>query len=116
MLGALYAVRTLPLVDGAQLCFPIFGAKRLWTLRMKVEGKETIRAPAGEFKTIHLTGTATRTDTPQQTREIQFWFSDDASRIPVAALGVIQGKPVRAQLVQYTPGRHPSTHGRRLQR
>jgi hypothetical protein len=105
LLSALYTVRHLPLEDGNQICMPIFGARRVWTLRAKVVGRQKIKTPAGEYKTIHLVGAAARLDAPGQSREVEFWFSDDAARIPVAALGIIQNKPVRAQLVNYTAGR-----------
>jgi hypothetical protein len=104
MLATLYGLRGIPLNDGQDLCLPVYGGRRVWLLRAKVMGREKVRTPADEYATIHLQGTAARVDTPGITREVHLWLTDDPARIPVAALGVIQGKPVRAQLVRYTPG------------
>jgi hypothetical protein len=114
MLAALYTVRHLQLDDGEQICMPIFGARRVWMLRAKVNGRVKVKTPGGSFNTIHLKGTATRVDGPNQSREVEFWYSDDAARIPVAAMGLIQNKTVRAQLVNYTPGRSATAKGRKL--
>lgn len=105
LLAALYAVRAMELPDGTELCLPVFAGRRVWTLRAKVEGREKTRTPAGDFSTIRISGTAVRDDAPQVTREVQFWVGDDASRMPVAACGLIQNKPVCANLKAWDPGR-----------
>lgn len=113
MLSALYGVRAMNLADGTEVCLTVFGARRVWTLRAKVKGREPVRTPAGDFQTIHLEGVAVRNDNPKITRELHFWMSDDASKTPVAAFGLVQNKPVRAQLVQYDPGRRKVAQGPR---
>jgi len=105
LLSVLYAARAMALAPGAELCVPVFGARRMWTLRMKVIGRETVRTPAGEFRTLHLSGQAVRLDRAGPTREVHIWLSDDAERIPVAAFGQVQNKPVQAELVRRDPGR-----------
>lgn len=105
MLSALYMVRGIPLKDGEEICIPIFGARRIWHLRAKVAGREPVRTPLGDFQTVHIEGVAIRTDYPKMQREVHFWLTDDATRVPVAAFGLVQNKPVRAQLVKYEPGR-----------
>lgn len=106
MLAALYAVRSMTLTPGLELCIPVFGARRIWMLRAKVAGLEEFSTPAGRFKTTLVSGTATRLDNPKAAaREVHFWIADDEARTPVAAFGLIQGKPVRAQLVSYASGR-----------
>lgn len=111
LLSALYSVRGMNLPDGTELCLPVFAGRRIWILRAKVDGREPVRTPAGDFKTIHLSGTAVRHDNPKVTREVHFWLSDDASRLPVAAFGLVQNKPVRAQLTQYDLGRRKVAQG-----
>jgi len=108
MLGALYQLRTLALADGASFCVPIFGGRRIWVLRGTVVGREPVQTPLGEYKAIHLSATASRLDAPRVSRELHLWITDDAERIPVAAFGILQGKPVRAQLVKYARGRMPA--------
>jgi hypothetical protein len=105
MLATLYLLRSAALAPGEKFCIPVAGARRTWVLRGSVAGRESVTTPLGEYKTIHLAGSAVRLGGPRQEREIHLWLSDDADRIPVAAFGMIQGKPVGAQLVKYTPPR-----------
>jgi hypothetical protein len=104
MLASLYDLRTIPLANGFSFCIPVFGARRIWLLRGSVTGRERITTPLGEYKTIHLSGTATRTEGPPNAREVHLWLTDDADRLPVAAYGMIQGKPVRVELSRRVPG------------
>lgn len=104
MLAVLYGLRTVPLTEGQELCIPVYGGRRIWIIKAKVTGKEKVRTPLDEYSTLHIQGTAARFDSPTTTREVHVWLTDNAERIPVAALGIIQGKPVRAQLVKYTAG------------
>lgn len=105
LLSALYAARGMPFELGREVCVPVFGARRLWTLRMTFVAREPVTTPAGTFRTLHLEGTAVRTDRPDIRREVHLWLADDPSRTPVAAFGMVQGKPVRAQLVSFDPGK-----------
>lgn len=112
LLSALHAARAMPFSVGDEICLPIFGGHRMWTLRMKVVGREPVTTPAGTFDTLHLEGMASRMDT-NHSREVHLWFSDDDARVPVAAFGLIQGKPVRAQLVKWEQGRRVADARRR---
>lgn len=105
MLSALYMVRSMKLPDGEEMCIPIFGAARIWALRAKVAGREKVRTPLGDVQVIHIAGEAVRSDYPSHKREIHFWLTDDAARVPVEAFGLIQNKPVRARMVSYDAGR-----------
>lgn len=113
LLAALYAVRSMDLVDGTELCLPVFGARRVWTLRVKVTGREKARTPAGDFQTIRISGTAVMASNPSVSREVQFWLADDPSHMPVAACGLIQNKPVCANLKAWDPGRRKIAAGPR---
>lgn len=105
LIGALYAARAMPLEVGSELCLPIFGNRQVWILRAKTVERESIDTPAGTFDTLHLEATATRFGTPGTSREVHLWFTDDDRRLPVAAFGEVQNKPVRAQLVGFEAGR-----------
>lgn len=113
LLSALHVARAMPLKEGDTICLPIFAAHRMWTLRMRVMGKEPIHTPVGRFDSLHLEGTAFLQNNPKRQREVHLWFSDDEARIPLAAFGLIQGKPVRAQLVQYEPGKRRNSGSQR---
>ncbi|MBI5543884.1 MAG: DUF3108 domain-containing protein [Deltaproteobacteria bacterium] len=97
--GAIYLFRAIPLTVGQTFCFDVYAIKRIWRLEGKVESKEHVSVPAGEFEAYHLSGLATSV-TGNLKREVHVWISDDARRLPVAALGVIDLGPVRAQLVE----------------
>lgn len=105
LLAALYAVRAMNLPDGTDVCIPVFGARRVWTLRAKVVGREKARTGAGDFQTVRISGSAVRTDNDAIRRDVQFWVTDDPTHLPVAACGLVQNKPVCANLKAWDPGR-----------
>jgi hypothetical protein len=103
--GAIYLMRQLPLKEGTQLCFDVYGIRRMWRVWGTVQPREHVSLPLGEFESWHLAGTAARLDLPAMRREIHVWISDDARRLPLAALGAIDIGTVRATLSAYSrPG------------
>jgi hypothetical protein len=99
--GGIYLFRSIPLRVGQPFCFDVYGIKRMWRLEGKVEAREHVSLPAGEFDAYHLSGIATSL-TGNGKREVHVWISDDARHLPLAAVGVIDLGPVRAQLVEIT--------------
>lgn len=103
--GAIYFLRQAPLKEGQQICFDSYGIRRMWRVWGKVEPKEHVSLPVGEFDAWHISGIAARIDNPNVRREIHVWISDDSKHLPLAALGSIDLGTVRATLVAYTrPG------------
>ncbi len=103
--GAIYLMRQLPMKEAQPVCFDVYGIRSLWRMVGKVEGKEHVSLPVGEFDAWHLSGLATRLDNPSMKREVHVWISDDARRLPLAALGSIDLGAVRATLVAFSqPG------------
>jgi hypothetical protein len=98
--GAIYLLRQLPFQPGKTLCFDAYGVRKLWRVSGKVEGKERITLSLGEFNAWHLSGQAVRLDDPKHHREIHVWISDDARRLPLVALGVVDLGTVRATLTE----------------
>ncbi len=105
LLAALYTLRAMKLTDGEELCLPVYGAKHVWFVRARVAGREMAHTPAGDFRSIHLTGSAVFVDNPKVCRPLQFWLTDDARRLPVAACGTVQNKPVCANLESFVVGK-----------
>ncbi|MDR0966407.1 MAG: DUF3108 domain-containing protein [Myxococcales bacterium] len=97
-LGAFYFFRALPLKVGERFCVDILGLRRLWRVEGSVVGREHASTPAGEFPVLRLSGKATRHDKPTDVRELHLWLSDDARRLPVAVMGVIDLGTLRAVL------------------
>lgn len=96
--GAIYLLRQLPLKKDLQVCFDVYGVRRLWRMTGTVVEREHVSLPLGEFEAWHLSGTAVRLDRPSQKREVHVWISDDARRLPLAAVGAIDLGAVRATL------------------
>lgn len=97
-LGAIMAFRQLPMKEGLTLCTDVYGVRRLWHLEGKIVGRESITVPVGNFKAWHFSGTARRLDDAKQQREVHIWISDDARRLPLAAVGAMDLGAVRATL------------------
>lgn len=103
--GAIFLMRQLPLHVGAPLCFEAYGIRRLWRVTGRVEAREHLSLPLGEFDAWHIAGEAVRVDDPRQHREVHVWISDDARRLPLVAVGSIDLGAVRATLTRYArPG------------
>lgn len=103
--GAVHLLRALPLREGQKLCFDVFGIRRIWRVWGTVQPKERVSMGLGEFQAFHLAGEAARLDLPDARREVHVWVSDDARRLPLAALGMIDLGAVRATLKGYSrPG------------
>ncbi|MGI5864031.1 MAG: DUF3108 domain-containing protein [Myxococcales bacterium] len=97
-IGAIYLFRAIPLSIGQTFCFDVYAMRRMWRVEGKVEAREHVSTPAGEFDAFHLSGVATRIGGSPLKREVHVWISDDAMRLPLAAMGVIDLGPVRAVL------------------
>src|SRR6266852_3305946 len=98
--GAIFLIRQLPFRPGGTVCFDAYGVRKLWRVTGKVEGKERVTLPLGEFDAWHLSGMAVRLDDPKHRREIHVWISDDARRLPLAVMGVIELGTIRATLTE----------------
>jgi hypothetical protein len=103
--GAIYLIRQLPLKQGSSLCFDVYGIRRLWRVSGRIEGREHVSLPIGEFEAWHLSGLAVRLDDHQQRREVHVWITDDQRRLPLAAVAAIDLGAVRAKLIAFSrPG------------
>ncbi len=96
--GAIFYLRQMPLKDKATLCFDAYGIRRMWRVWGTVVGREHISLPVGEFDAWHIKGEAVWVPNGLMRREIHVWITDDARRLPLAALGSIDLGTVRATL------------------
>ncbi|QSQ27823.1 DUF3108 domain-containing protein [Pyxidicoccus parkwayensis] len=103
--GSIYLLRQLPLQENLQVCFDVYGVRRMWRMQGAVVKREQVTTPLGQFQAWHMQGTATRLDRPSQKREVHVWISDDARRLPLAAVGTLDLGAVRATLTSVSrPG------------
>ncbi len=101
--GTVFLVRELPLKEGRSVCFDVYGIRRMWRVWGKVLPREHVSLPVGEFEAWHVAGEAARLDWPDgPRRDVHVWVSDDARRLPLAALGAIDLGAVRATLTGVT--------------
>jgi hypothetical protein len=96
--GAVHLLRSIPVKEGTRLCIDVYGIRSIWRVWGTVLPREHVSLPLGEFETWHLAGEAARLDWPEMRREVHVWVSDDARRLPLAALGMIDLGAVRATL------------------
>jgi len=105
VVGAVFLVRQLEHRLDKPLCFDVFGIRKIWRVFGKVAAREHVSLPIGEFEAWHLTATAARLDSPNVRRDVHIWISDDARRLPLAALGTLDVGAVRATLTAFNrPG------------
>ena len=103
--GAIHLLRAIPMKEGQFLCFDVYGIRRIWRVWGTVMPREHVSMPVGEFDTWHLAGEAAPINLPDARREMHVWISDDARRLPLAAMGVMDFGAVRATMKAFTrPG------------
>jgi hypothetical protein len=98
VLSTFFVLRSLDLRVGESLCFDVYGTRTLWRVWGKIEGREALSTAAGNFKTFRMNGIAARLNAPKIRRQIYLWISDDAQRLPIAAVGELDVGPMRALL------------------
>jgi hypothetical protein len=108
--GAVFLLRSLPLKEGQTLCFDVYGIRRIWRVWGTVQPREHVSLPLGEFEAWHLAGQAARLDLPDARREVHVWVSDDAKRLPLAALGTLDLGTVRATMKSVARPGEKATH------
>ena len=108
--GAIHLLRAIPMKEGQFLCYDVYGIRRIWRVWGTVLPREHVSMPVGEFDTWHLAGEAAPINLPDARREMHVWIGDDAKRLPLAALGMIDFGAVRATLKGYSRPGESSTH------
>lgn len=81
-LSAIFYAASQPLNVGDSFQFPLADAMRTVRVTMKVEGRDTIKTPAGTFQTIRVEPTADA-GVVKNRGNIWIWYSDDERHIPV---------------------------------
>jgi hypothetical protein len=75
-------VGSLPLAPGFSHTFPVNDNGRTTDVIIRVEGRERVKGPAGEFQTLRVM--AEPLSGPMKGKGVLWaWYSDDARRVPV---------------------------------
>lgn len=106
--SALYYLRAARLAPGDRFCLDAVALGRLWRVEGSVGPRiERVETPAGTFRALRIDLSGRRADRPEVRREIHLWLSEDARRLPVAAVGEVDLGPVRALLARARGARPP---------
>jgi len=81
-----YYLRTIDLSKDSVLTFTTYDRKKLTTFQMKVGKTETLRVPAGKFKSFRVRPYHKNMALLKNKGEMDIWFSSDARRIPIQIL------------------------------
>lgn len=86
VLTAIYYAGSLPLQNDGVYRFPINDGNKTVDVELKVEARETVKVPAGTFKTIRVSPASTARGLNSRGK-LWLWYSDDSRRIPVQMRG-----------------------------
>jgi hypothetical protein len=82
-LSAVWYLRLLPLEVGKPIYLDAINNGKLYKLRVDVVAAETIKVPAGTYKTLRLEPKMEGGFFKAKDGKLQIWMTDDAQRIPV---------------------------------
>jgi hypothetical protein len=106
--SALYYLRAARLAPGDRFCLDVVALGRLWRVEGSVATRiERVETPGGTFPSLRVDLAGRRADRPEVRREVHLWLSQDARRIPVAAVGEIDLGPVRVLLARVRGAQPP---------
>lgn len=101
-LSAIFYAASQPLVLGQEVRFPLADAMRTVTVVMKVEAREDIKTPAGNFHTLRVQPTAEE-GVVKNRGNIWIWYSDDSRHIPVQIRARLFWGTITFHLKSYEP-------------
>jgi hypothetical protein len=81
-LSAIFYIASQSLVIGQSFQMPLAGAMKTVPVRVKVEGREEVKTPAGTFQTLRVEPTA-EAGIVKNRGNIWIWYSDDDRHLPV---------------------------------
>jgi uncharacterized protein DUF3108 len=81
-LSSVYYIRLLDLDRGEPIPLTVV-SKRLFPLSVVVQGRETIKTPAGTFKTIRVEPRSESEGLIGKGRNLLLWLTDDSRKMPV---------------------------------
>lgn len=112
MLGAFYYARRLPIHEmpvGKVFPIPVFLDDKIYSLGMKILGRETIKTPLGTFKCIKIAPLVVDDRVFKGEDEMIMWVTDDENLIPVKITSPVIVGSVSATLVSYEGLKYPLT-------
>jgi hypothetical protein len=103
--SAALVLRNYPLTVGKELELPVFTGGRSFTMRAKVESRQTIQTRAGPREALKVRVATEFSGKLASKRDMHVYFSADQSRIPIKLEAELIIGSLVAELVDYKQGR-----------
>lgn len=100
VLSAFYFIRTQPLKVGDSFDLAAVSGKKKYNLRVICHGRETVKVPAGEFKTLMVEPVLKGDGLFKAKGKLIIWVTDDAHHVPVKMQSKIPVGSIKAELVE----------------
>jgi hypothetical protein len=102
--GAFLFLRLQPLAVGQRYELPVCSRAEPFTLVARVEARERVETPAGEFDALRVAVKTPVRGKFKAERDVLLWFSDDPRHVLVKMSGEFSVGSVVASLKRYAPG------------
>jgi len=99
VLSAFYFIRTRPLKVGDSFDLAAVSGRKKYNLRVICHGRETVKVPAGEFKTLIVEPVLKGDGLFKAKGKLTIWVTDDAQHIPVKMQSKIPVGSIKAELI-----------------
>ncbi len=99
VLSAFYFIRTQNIDVGDTLDLAAVSGKKKYNLKVLCHGRETIRVPAGEFRTLVVEPVLKDDGLFKAKGKLTIWVTDDPSHTPVKMVSKIPVGSIKAELV-----------------
>lgn len=106
-LSALYYIRTLPLVTGTVVTFPVISEGKSWDAVVTVVRRETVSTPSGPMQAIVLKPEAKYQGILKKRGDSFLWLTDDHRRALIRLEAKVKIGTVLASLKKFEPGNPP---------
>lgn len=100
VLSAFYFIRTQTLKVGDSLELAAVSGKKKYKLKVLCHARETIRVPAGEFRTLVVEPVLKGDGLFKAKGKLTIWVTDDESHTPVKMMSKIPVGSIKAELVR----------------
>ena len=104
MLSSFYYARNIDFTDAKEgniYEIPSFVDKKVWTLKIKYVGKETIDTDVGKFKCIKFRPIIQTGRIFKKEEDLNVWITDDKNHIPIRAQAKILVGSIKMDLTSY---------------
>ena len=103
--SALFFVRGLPLKKGDQYEFPIVTRGKIWILKLKIEGIDSLKIMDKWIPAIRINAETRFPGVLEKKGDIRFWYSNDKYRKLLKFQADVKIGSITGELVDYKPGK-----------